>query len=401
MIAFITSRIRFLPKPGSITSTLTARFPRCYLGLATLLALFGYIYVLMFPLLILTGIMAVYESIEFREAVDWQTVIAWTAIIIVAILVCYRSLQIKPALPVGLTVTNDKAPELFSLVQQLRSHYKRPTIHRIIITGNYELDIIRTPRFALPVWLSNTLVIGLPVMQSLSPRQFECRLAGRIGQHSGQHNLLTNWLYQLRQIWPQYKLVYNRQKGFGTEPMKWFFAIYSPLYKTASTQVARQEELNADTYAMQHYNDEEVREMITADSLCRWYLRNQYWTSVCKAASTDTKTLPTPHIKMAAAVYTSMSGEKLQSLMTKAIRHTPSSRDTVPSLQSRIENIGHDKARLGRPATKTAAAHYLGGSMNGVISIIDKLWQKTYLQKRKQQHRQKQKQAGSKQAANA
>ncbi len=393
MIAFTLSRTRWLPKPGSITESLITRFPRSYLGVVTLVALTGYAYILLFPFLVLAGTVNIYAAIMSGDVIDWQFLLIWSAIVIISGLVSFRQIQIKPVLPAGLTITEDKAPELFSLVQLVRSHYKRPAIHRIVITGNYELNIIRTPKRALPVWLSNTLVIGLPVMQSLSQKQFECLLAGRIGQHSGRYNLLTNWLYQLRAIWQQYHTVCSKQKGFGFEPLKWFFAVYSPLYRIVSTRAARQDELNADTYAMQLYNDEEVREMITADSLCRCYLRKQYWPAVYKVASADIKQLPTPHSKMAAAIYTTMTGEKLQSVMATAIKHKPSSRDTIPSLQSRIKNIGHDKARMGKLANETAAARYLGSSINNVIVVINKLWQKNYLEKRKQQRRRKRKQA--------
>ena len=71
--------------------------------------------------------------------------------------------------------------------------------------------------------------------------------------------------------------------------------------------------------------------------------------------------------------------------MAKALKQAATPKSTEPSLQNRIENIGHEKVRLGPPATRTAAAHYLGGSLKSVIALIDKLWQKTYIERRKRQ----------------
>ncbi len=394
MIAFISNRVRQLPRPGLLNWSFAEAFPRLYLGIVTLVAITGYAYVLMYPLLVLTGILSIQAALTSADGIDFGALAAWFVIVIVSVLVSYRALRFKPVYPTGLTLAEDKAPVLFSLVEQLRSHYKRPAIDRIVITGDYELDIIRTPRLALPVRLSNTLVIGLPVMQCLSPRQFECLLAGRIGQFSMRYNSLANWLYQHRAIWQQYRAIYRTQKGIGIEPLKWFFALYSPVYNAISTRAARQDRLNADTYAMQLYNDEEVREMITADSIALWYMDQQYWPAVHKVAAASPKSLPAPHAKMPAAASASMNGDRLQALLARVVNHAPASRDIAPSLSSRIENIGHDKARMGQPAAKTAAAVYMGSSAASVITLIDKLWQKNYLEQRKGQ-RKKKKQAAA------
>lgn len=400
MLTFRSVR-SLLSKTGDVIESLTKSFPRFYLACVTLLALFGYLYVLLFPLLVIAGILNIYESVAVSAVIDWQSALTWLAVVIVASLVSYRSAQFKPAPPVGLTLTEDKAPELFALVQQYSIHFKRPLIHRIVLTANYELDIVKTPKWALPVWSSNTMIIGLPVMQCHPPKQFERMVARRTGQFSKRDNFLTNWLYQLRSIWQQYRVSYGKQKGFGIEPLRWYFAVYAPFYAAVSVYAARRDELIADSYAMELFNDEEVREMITADELCRWWLQNQFWPAVYKIASVETKSLPTPHTKMAAAVHASMSPERLESLMVKFIKEKSLSKHAKPSLQSRIENIGHNKARMSKPVAENAASRYLGSSMKGVIDLIDKLWLKTFLEKRKRQHQQKQKQVTPEQVTSA
>lgn len=384
-------------KPYGFIKSLIHRFPRFYLGCVALLAITGYAFVLLFPLLVPAGFQNIYEEITVSDVTNWQSVLIWLVVVLVAALVSYRITQIRLKTPVGLTLVEDKAPELFKLVQQHRSYFKRPEIHHIVITANYELDIVKTPMWALPVWSTNTLLIGLPVLQSLSPKQFECVVARRIGQFSKRYNPLTNWLYQLREIWQQYRVSYSTQKGFGIEPMKWFFAAYAPLYATVSRYAARLDELNADTYAMEIFNDEEILEMITADALYRWYLQNQFWPAVYKIASIDTNSLPTPHTKMASAVHAIKNGERLDSLIDKVYNEKPLSRDAIPSLQDRIMNIGHDKPHLTKQNTENAAAFYLGTSVKGVVDVIDKLWLKSFLEKRKRRRRPVQKKSAPEQ----
>jgi hypothetical protein len=387
MASFSSART-LLFKPSNFIESLTHKFPRFYLSCVALVAIFGYAFVLLFPLLVLAGLLNIYTELVVSDVTDWQATLTWLVIILVAALVSYRGTQIKLKPPVGLTLTEAKAPGLFKLVQQHRSYYKRPTIHRIVITEHYELDIVKTPMWTLPVWSTNTMIIGLPVMQCLSPEQFECMVARRIGQFSKRYNPVTNWLYQLRSIWQQYRVSYNQQKGFGIEPLKWFYSIYAPMYSRLSVYAARQDELNADTYAMELFNDKDVLEMITADALYRWYLHNQYWPAVVKIASIETKSLPTPHTKMSSAVRAIKNGEQLDKLIDNAYREQPLTSNATPSLQDRISSIGHQKPCMEKDTSENAAMFYLGASVKGVVDIVDKLWLKSFLEQRKKHHRQ-------------
>ena len=389
-ITKITSRLHnihrnFRNKLYSLIQSALDKYPRTYLGFITVFAVIGFAYILLFPLLIITSLLNIHQAMTLNDALDWKTAAVWLLVTLVASLVTFRASKLKVGTPAGLCLTEEKAPELFKMVRHFSTHFKRPVIHKIVITGDYELDIVKTPKWPLPVWSTNTLVIGLPLLQSLKPKQFECMMARRIGQFSKRDNPLTNWLYQLRKIWQQYRLLYAKQKDFGIEPLKWFFAAYAPFYTATSAYAARRDELNADTYAMGLYHDEEVREMVTADAVCRAYIQNLYWPAVYKIAAIDKKSLPTPHSKMASAVHASLKGDRLNDLIEKVYEEKPAWNDPRPSLRDRIANIGHVNPRMEESTSGTAAAHYLGASMKSVITLIDKLWLQSYLQQRKQQ----------------
>jgi hypothetical protein len=363
-------------------------YPRIYLAFVTIFALLGYAAVLLSPALLLTGLVSIFQAFTVNNAIDWINVLLWLLISVISGLICYRSMQYKPVAPVGLTLIEDKAPDLFNLVEQVREHYKRPKIHRIIITSDYQLDIVKTPHWALPVWSMNTLMIGLPALQCLSAKHFECLLARRFGQFSKRNNPLTNWLYQLRAIWPQYHKSYTKQKTPGIEPLRWFFAVYAPLYTYVSVHAARRDELNGDAYAMELYNDEVVREMITTDAVCRYYLQSRYWPAVNKIATLETKSPPAPHKKMAAAVLANLKEEKLQEVVNETFQAASDPADPVPALQDRIQNIGHDHPHMNDFRNPSAAVQYLGSALNIVTTIVDKLWLQTWLENRKKHSQQ-------------
>ena len=359
--------------------------PYCFPGLIFIVACMGYAYLLMFPLLVLIGIQNIYDALSGgKETIDWIYVAIWSAVVIVMGFVTYRWTQIKFAPPVGLTLVEDKAPELFRAVRQLQDHFKRPKIHRIVITGNYELDIVKTPKWPLPIWSVNTMVIGLPLLQCFSSEQFECKVASRLGQFFNRESMLTNWLNQLREIWCQYRIACSNQKKAGLEFLKWFFVLYAPFYSAVSAFVARRGEMNADTSAMQLYNDAIVQDMLTADTVYRWYLQNRYWPAVNKIAAVKPKMMPTPHSRMAQAAHDNLKGEKLASSVKEVLAHESDWKEPYASLHHRLENIGHETPHMKEHEGETAAMHYLGASVNGVINLLDKLWLKTFLEKNKQ-----------------
>ena len=208
--------------------TSTMHYPQFYLGFAIFTALIGYAYLLLFPVLVLAGISNVYESLT-SNIINWLTASIWAGIAVAAAFVTYSSTRIKFSPPVGLTLAEDKAPELFKLIKGLAAVYKLPVIHRIVITGDYELNIIKTPKWVLPVWSSNTMVIGLPVLQCHTPDSFSAIVAGRIGQFSKRNNPITNWLYQLRAIWYLYHPALKKNKVIGTEVLSGFFYLFTTL----------------------------------------------------------------------------------------------------------------------------------------------------------------------------
>ncbi len=370
--------------------TFIHKYPGIYLAGLTLFAFLGYAAVLIFPVLLLAGLASIYQALTVENAIDWMSLFIWLMVSALNGVVCYRCMQYKSVAPVGLTLMEEKAPELFNLVEQIGANVKGPKIHRIVITSDYQLDIVKTPYCALPVWSMNTLTIGLPALQCLSAKHFECLLARRLGQFSKRNNPIANWLYQLRAIWPQYRQSYSRQKTPGIEPLRWFFAVYAPLYASISVLAARRDELNGDRYAMELYNDEIVREMITTDAVCRHYLQSRYWPAVNKIAALETKAPPVPHRKMAAAVLANLKAENLKMLVNETVQTASNPKDPVPALQDRLQNIGHEHPFMNDFRDPSAAVRYLGAALLVVITVVDKLWLQTWLENRKKHDQQPQ-----------
>lgn len=338
--------------------SLALSHPRFYLLTAAAFALAGYAWLLLFPWLVIRSGQGVYAAIGSGLGVAWGGVLFWLATGAGAALVCYRLYGMRFALPAGTELDRAKHPVLFELVTDLSRQYSGTRIDRIVLTGDFGIDIVRTPRYALPVRATHTLLVGQPLMQCLSETQFQCALARRLGQFSMRYNRIGNWLYRLRSLWPQYCLK-SRRQDVGYQPVAWFFCVYAPLYRAFSAPAACLDELAADKYAMELFTDEEVLDTITTLMVCSHYLREKYWPVVRKHAARNSRLRERLQADMAAMMRTGLQGESSGIWLAKTLSAPDRCGDPVPSLARRVDHIGFADTRMSVLASETAADVYL------------------------------------------
>lgn len=345
--------------------------PRGYLLVTTVLALAGHGWLLLFPWLVLAGISGTYEALTAQSAVAWSRLLIWSTVTAGAALVTYSMARYRPSLPAGVVLDRGKAPALFGLVDELGQHFRRPRIDRVVIGGEFALELVKTPYCALPLWSMNTLVIGLPLIQGLSPTQFRCALARRLGQFSKRRNPLGNWLYQLRQVWPQYAVAPGVADP-GFQPVRWFFRFFTPLYERISRPAARLDELVADSYAMEVCSDEEMLDTISTETVCRLYLEEKYWPTYRKLTARVRESMPAPHAGMAPVLRAGLQDDRGQQWLMKALERETRNDDPMPSLAKRVENIGHRKPRMNGIAPDSAATAYLGTAVKSLEAMPER-----------------------------
>jgi len=348
---------------GGQCQYLSDAHPRIYLLFVIAFALAGYAGLLLFPWLVVTSGLGLYEQFVTSQYIGWSQVLFSLVVGAFSILASYRIYRFRPALPAGRVLDHDSAPALFRLVASQSRYFHSTGIDRIVLTGEFGLDILKTPSHVLPVWSTNTLMIGLPLMQCLSVSQFECALARRLGQFSKRYNRLENWLYQLRDIWPQY-CDRTRKHEPGYQPVGWLFCFYAPLYKLVAAPAACLDELAADHYAMELFNDEKVLETITTQMVCNRYLDEKYWPVVRKYAASNQRILDKLHSGMAQVLRSGLQADSIHHWIVKTMSAEDRYDDAVPSLARRVDNIGFGKPRMGPLASESAASVYLGNPGN-------------------------------------
>ena len=130
-------------------------------------------------------------------------------------------------------------PELFETIDTLSQRLNAPKIHHVIINFEHNAAVSQVPHFG---WQNchNYLILGLPLLQSLTPEQFQATLAHELEHLSNNDSSFMGYILRVGRMWEQLTVDNN------LFVFQWFFRWYEPLIKAYSFISVRDREYAAD-----------------------------------------------------------------------------------------------------------------------------------------------------------
>ena len=357
---------------------LVKRVPFLAKILAAIAALPGLIVLYGFPVAAVILLMQLPQRFDTATSIqDW----VYVAISLLSILLCgwMTWLIIRTPLnpPHGLALDHASAPALLDLIDELENHYGRASIHSVVLRSDFDIQLVRTPRFGLPILTNNTLTIGLPLLLSLPPSHFKALLARRIGQASSKHNRVSGWFYQLNGIWRCYRDSYTRQKSPAIRSLGVFFKLYVPFYNWVALFAIREDELEADRYALELVNDKDMAGVMSQEVITRTFLEQKYWPKIRQLVRRGGSTSYAPFRQMSSVVQKGLNADEVRSSLMAVINEPDRFKTTMPPLKLRLDNIGHQRPGAPTPLTEIAAIDYLETTtLNKIVDKFDQRWLK-------------------------
>ena len=353
--------------------SLSSRQTRIYRALTVILGAAGYLFLLLFPTLLVAMPATLFYSFQsVMSTQQWFLATIQIMLLLTGAVMTYAIFKLRFSPPSGLELTPAGAPRLFELLQELGEIYGGPRIDRVVLRDRFDVRLIKTPRNGFAFSTTRTLVIGLPVLLAMSPVDVHVLLARRSGQLAGKHSRINSWLYFLRDMWGHYLSCCSSGAGVFARPICGFFQTYVPRYRSFSVGVARSSELEADRYALQAINHRDTARSITCQVLTDTYLTRSYWPHVLQSAKQSGGSKMPPHAGMAEVFEGGLPENDIQTELKRINRGGESRKSTMPSLLERLDNIGHQKPLLPKPLSVTAARFYLGSACDTCIELIDK-----------------------------
>lgn len=352
--------------------------PRAYLGVVAVTGALGYLYLAAFPVLAVSLLAGLPDTLAAAHTLtDWAVAALKAAGMIGAGWVSYQLAQLTFPAPGIREITPKDAPELFKLIEELRDLHGGPPIHRICLKSDFSLEVVRTPRHGFALGYTNTLLIGLPVLLSLSPRQFQTALSRRTGQLSLTYNRITGLIYYLRQIWKQFRRLALENHAPVHRVLYAFFSWYAPLFSFLSRDAARADEQEADHYALDAATDADLLDMMLAMEIQQRFLEEKFWPAFFATHREGRTPSYTPFAHMAEALRKGFQGKDAERWLNKALAEDSCTAKSTPPLRERLDAIGHTRYRIPAPVDETAASHYLGASLSRFMERMDLEWLRT------------------------
>jgi Zn-dependent protease with chaperone function len=135
-----------------------------------------------------------------HNAGSWLVIIG-ICICILGSVTSIRHLWVSFGTPEGVEVTEKEAPALMAEISTLRKTLGAQRVFRVLLTPECNASVCEIPRLGIIGWPKNYLVLGLPLMDELTPDEFRAVLAHEFAHLSGRHGRFSGWIYRLRRTW--------------------------------------------------------------------------------------------------------------------------------------------------------------------------------------------------------
>jgi hypothetical protein len=146
------------------------RSPSTYKLRVALLAALGYVFLIGTVVVVLLLVLTViyFGRVNF-------IVIKFLLIPLGLAAIVLRSLWVEFPEPEGHELHYEDAPRLFDLAKSIREATQGPTLHKILLTDDFNAGIVQRPRLGMFGWHENYLLVGLPLLRGMSPDERERR----------------------------------------------------------------------------------------------------------------------------------------------------------------------------------------------------------------------------------
>lgn len=344
-----------------------ARHPMGYrLRLAGLAAL-GYLYIfgllaVFVALTVVLGAAVVYGSLAFIKLAIPLVILAFAVA---------RALWVKVDAPQGRRLQRVEAPELFAFLDEIRDEMGAPAFHEVIVSPEFNAAVTQVPRLGIFGWQKNYLMIGLPLMMTLSPEEFRAVIAHELGHLSGNHSKFATWIYRVRMSW--FRLVGQLDQGKTSFLVRRFFNWFVPYFGAYSFVLARMNEYEADRASAEVAGAQTAGRALARVHVAGDHLSETFWPQIYRRNDRSDDPPRQLFVEMGEELAASSDSEDAEVHLARQLERPSGLNDTHPSLGLRLEALGVEPS-VPAPAERSAADALMSECCAGLLEEFNHQW---------------------------
>ena len=253
-------------------------------------------------------------------------------------------------------------------VRAIASRIGAPRVHRIVVTGTCNAAVVQAP----PRWMfrpSNMLLLGYPLLATLSADQFRAIIAHELAHLTHAHGRFARWVYRNRMMWIRLLDVLQRHASTPAHVYA-LFRFYVPRLNRYAAEVSRQHERVADRLAADVTGAAVAAQALVAIDVGSYVFEEVFWPQIFERVA-HTPDPPNPFVAMGPDIWAAVTNrnevfERLLSARTDALH-------SHPALRDRLAAIDREAHWPERPAA-TAADEFFGSEKQTLTSALGEEW---------------------------
>ena len=268
--------------------------------------------------------------------------------------------------PEGLLLARSEGRALYDVVEGIRRAIDAPPVDSIIVTGRFTASAA----VYSPPWRfrrRRTLVLGFPVLATLSTAELRAVIAHELAHFSSAHDAFAAWVYRIRGGWLALRTALDRRLATPVY-VYWLIRWYVPRLNAASAEVARRHELVADRVAAEVAGSRVAADALVAFESGARFAEDTHWPTIQISHETAAE-LPRPYSQMLTWNARMPSTDLLEELFAPDTEPE----DTHPSLRERFVRL-EEAIRQPPPTVRTAGEEILGVELEKLADRLDQGW---------------------------
>jgi Zn-dependent protease with chaperone function len=259
-------------------------------------------------------------------------------LLLVPIFVILKSLWVHLPPPTGRALDPKEAPQLFAAIKDLSASLNAPFPDQVLITTEFNASVVQLPRLGIFGWQKNYLLLGLPLMEALTPEQFRGVLAHELAHLSGNHGRFSSWIYRVRKTWVQ--ILSQVQANGKSWLFDAFFNWYAPFFDAYSFVFVRMNEYEADRCAAQVVGPKNIAEALINVEVRNHFLKNSFWPQISRQLNDQAEPPASMYTNMLSTLRLELAFHDAERWMHQALKQKTNTQDTHPCLAERLSALG-------------------------------------------------------------
>lgn len=311
------------------------------------------------------------------------------------IVAAVKALFVRLPAPQGRELTREEAPALFAALDDMRQRMRGPRFHHVLIVDEVNAAVVQRPAWGLFGWPRNYLLLGLPLLECMTPHEALAVVAHEYGHLAGSHSRFSAFIYRLRHTWGTVQDHVGAVQGWLAKLVAPMVRWYAPYFNAYTFVLARADEYQADKASAQlvgHRNAAHALKRVNVEGSRHERFMERTFERIEHEVAPPADLLH----RWAAHVGQMPAQEDAREWLVRALDRRPNVWDTHPTLRARLDALALPDEPLDAPPPQregaSAAQDWLGPVLDALRAELQSEWAQGIQQPWAERHEQRRQQ---------